>query len=145
MSQLASLKVLIADDHFLIRQFVRNALQESKITNVQTAADGNDDGRTNIGSIEGFAVLVSLRGRERPHFFALNLRRRCCIAWIALDAPFPHGLIECGSQRAPDLLDEKRREVAGASVFALPRRHRRPYEVRVFVEFDEQAFSERRN
>ncbi len=42
MSQLANLKVLIADDHFLIRQFVRNALQESKITNVQTAADGNE-------------------------------------------------------------------------------------------------------
>ena len=42
MSQLAGLKVLIADDHFLIRQFVRNTLQESKITNVQTAADGNE-------------------------------------------------------------------------------------------------------
>lgn len=42
MSQLANLKVLIADDHFLIRQFVRNTLQESKITNVQTAADGNE-------------------------------------------------------------------------------------------------------
>lgn len=42
MSQLSNLKVLIADDHFLIRQFVRNTLQESKITNVQTAADGNE-------------------------------------------------------------------------------------------------------
>lgn len=42
MSQLANLKVLIADDHFLIRQFVRNTLQESKVTNVQTAADGNE-------------------------------------------------------------------------------------------------------
>ena len=42
MSQLANLKVLIADDHFLIRQFVRNTLQESKITNTQTAADGNE-------------------------------------------------------------------------------------------------------
>ncbi len=42
MSQLAHLKVLIADDHFLIRQFVRNTLQDSKITNVQTAADGNE-------------------------------------------------------------------------------------------------------
>ncbi|MDX2028635.1 MAG: response regulator [Alphaproteobacteria bacterium] len=42
MSQLANLKILIADDHFLIRQFVRNALQESKVTNVQTAADGNE-------------------------------------------------------------------------------------------------------
>ena len=41
-SQLANLKVLVADDHFLIRQFVRNTLQESKITNVQTAADGNE-------------------------------------------------------------------------------------------------------
>jgi two-component system chemotaxis response regulator CheY len=42
VSQLANLKVLIADDHFLIRQFVRNTLQDSKITNVQTAADGNE-------------------------------------------------------------------------------------------------------
>jgi CheY-like chemotaxis protein len=41
-SQLATLKVLVADDHFLIRQFVRNTLQDSKITNVQTAADGNE-------------------------------------------------------------------------------------------------------
>ncbi len=42
MNQLASLRVLIADDHFLIRQFVRNTLKESKIENVQTAADGNE-------------------------------------------------------------------------------------------------------
>ncbi|MFA6279912.1 MAG: response regulator [Bdellovibrionales bacterium] len=42
MSQLALLKILIADDHFLVRQFVRNTLQESKITNIQTAADGNE-------------------------------------------------------------------------------------------------------
>ncbi|MDD4617365.1 MAG: response regulator [Alphaproteobacteria bacterium] len=42
VSQLANLKVLIADDHFLIRQFVRNTLKESKIENVQTAADGNE-------------------------------------------------------------------------------------------------------
>ncbi len=42
MSQLAELKILIADDHFLVRQFVRNTLQESKITNIQTAADGNE-------------------------------------------------------------------------------------------------------
>ncbi|MDD3370752.1 MAG: response regulator [Alphaproteobacteria bacterium] len=42
MSQLASLKVLIADDHFLIRQFVRNTLKESKIENVETAGDGNE-------------------------------------------------------------------------------------------------------
>jgi len=42
LSQLANLKILIADDHFLIRQFVRNTLQESKITNIQTAADGNE-------------------------------------------------------------------------------------------------------
>jgi two-component system chemotaxis response regulator CheY len=42
VSQLANLKVLIADDHFLIRQFVRNTLQDAKITNVQTAADGNE-------------------------------------------------------------------------------------------------------
>ena len=42
MSQLASLKVLVADDHFLIRQFVRNTLQEAKIVNVATASDGNE-------------------------------------------------------------------------------------------------------
>jgi two-component system chemotaxis response regulator CheY len=42
VSQLAKLKVLIADDHFLIRQFVRNTLQEAKVSNVQTAADGNE-------------------------------------------------------------------------------------------------------
>jgi two-component system chemotaxis response regulator CheY len=42
VSQLAQLKILIADDHFLVRQFVRNTLQESKITNIQTAADGNE-------------------------------------------------------------------------------------------------------
>ncbi len=42
MSQLAQLKVLIADDHFLVRQFVRNTLQDAKVTNIQTAADGNE-------------------------------------------------------------------------------------------------------
>lgn len=42
MSQFAQLKVLIADDHFLIRQFVRNTLQEAKINNIVTAADGNE-------------------------------------------------------------------------------------------------------
>ncbi len=42
MSQISSLKVLVADDHFLIRQFVRNTLQEAKVVNVQTAADGNE-------------------------------------------------------------------------------------------------------
>lgn len=42
MSQLAELKVLVADDHFLVRQFVRNTLQEAKISNIQTAADGNE-------------------------------------------------------------------------------------------------------
>jgi two-component system chemotaxis response regulator CheY len=41
-NQMADLKVLIADDHFLIRQFVRNTLQDSKIANVHTAADGNE-------------------------------------------------------------------------------------------------------
>jgi two-component system chemotaxis response regulator CheY len=42
VSQLVNLKILIADDHFLIRQFVRNTLADAKITNVQTAADGNE-------------------------------------------------------------------------------------------------------
>ena len=42
MSQLANLKILVADDHFLIRQFVRNTLQDAKVTNVHTASDGNE-------------------------------------------------------------------------------------------------------
>ncbi|MGE0109778.1 MAG: response regulator [Bdellovibrionales bacterium] len=42
MTSLAELKVLVADDHFLVRQFVRNTLEESKISNIQTAADGNE-------------------------------------------------------------------------------------------------------
>jgi two-component system chemotaxis response regulator CheY len=42
VSQLSQLKVLIADDHFLVRQFVRNTLQDAKIANIQTAADGNE-------------------------------------------------------------------------------------------------------
>jgi len=42
VSQLSNLKVLVADDHFLIRQFVLNTLRESKIENVQTVADGNE-------------------------------------------------------------------------------------------------------
>ncbi len=42
MSQLVQLRVLIADDHFLVRQFVRNTLQDAKISNIQTAADGNE-------------------------------------------------------------------------------------------------------
>jgi two-component system chemotaxis response regulator CheY len=39
---LASIKVLIADDHFLIRRSVQNTLEEFRITDVQTAADGNE-------------------------------------------------------------------------------------------------------
>ncbi len=42
MSQLSQLKVLVADDHFLVRQFVRNTLQDAKINDIQTAADGNE-------------------------------------------------------------------------------------------------------
>lgn len=42
VSQIANLKVLVADDHFLIRQFVRNTLQEAKISNVATASDGSE-------------------------------------------------------------------------------------------------------
>jgi two-component system chemotaxis response regulator CheY len=37
-----NLKVLIADDHFLTHEFVRNALYESNITDIQHAADGNE-------------------------------------------------------------------------------------------------------
>ena len=42
MTQLSQLRVLVADDHFLVRQFVRNTLMEAKISNIQTAADGNE-------------------------------------------------------------------------------------------------------
>jgi two-component system chemotaxis response regulator CheY len=42
LTSLAEQKVLVADDHFLVRQFVRNTLEESKISNIQTAADGNE-------------------------------------------------------------------------------------------------------
>lgn len=41
-NQMNDLKILVVDDHFLIRQFVRNTLQDSKINDVQTAADGNE-------------------------------------------------------------------------------------------------------
>ena len=41
-NQMSDLKILIVDDHFLIRQFVRNTLQDAKIGDVQTAADGNE-------------------------------------------------------------------------------------------------------
>lgn len=40
--QMSDLKILIVDDHFLIRQFVRNTLSDAKIGDVQTAADGNE-------------------------------------------------------------------------------------------------------
>ena len=81
MSQLANLKILVADDHFLIRQFVRNALQDSKVTNVQTAADGNEaidlvqkafDANQpydvvfldwNMPTISGLEVLTYFRGK----------------------------------------------------------------------------------
>lgn len=42
MNQISQLKVLVADDHFLVRQFVKNTLQDAKITNIQTASDGNE-------------------------------------------------------------------------------------------------------
>lgn len=81
MSQLSQLKVLVADDHFLIRQFVRNALNDSKITDVQTAADGNEaidlvqkaheGGQPydivfldwNMPTISGLEVLTYFRGK----------------------------------------------------------------------------------
>jgi two-component system chemotaxis response regulator CheY len=37
-----SLKVLIADDHFLIRQFVRRTLMDAGMAAVDTASDGNE-------------------------------------------------------------------------------------------------------
>jgi len=42
VNKLSDLKVLVVDDSFLVRQFVRNMLQEAKITNIQTASDGNE-------------------------------------------------------------------------------------------------------
>lgn len=81
MSQITNLKVLVADDHFLIRQFVRNTLQESKISHVTTAADGGEaidliqKARTegapydvvfldwNMPNISGLEVLSSFRAK----------------------------------------------------------------------------------
>jgi len=42
VSQSSTLKVLIADDHFLIRQYMRQALQKSGITMIHTAEDGTE-------------------------------------------------------------------------------------------------------
>lgn len=42
MNQLADLKVLVVDDHFLIRQIVCNTLHEAKISNIQTTGDGHE-------------------------------------------------------------------------------------------------------
>ncbi len=81
MSQIANLKVLVADDHFLIRQFVRNTLLDAKVTNVTTASDGNEaieqinqartDGAPfdivfldwNMPTISGLEVLSSFRAK----------------------------------------------------------------------------------
>jgi two-component system chemotaxis response regulator CheY len=41
-TELPSLKVLIADDHFLIRQFVRRALTDAGMLNVDLANDGSE-------------------------------------------------------------------------------------------------------
>jgi two-component system, chemotaxis family, chemotaxis protein CheY len=81
VSQVANLRVLVADDHFLIRQFVRNTLQESKISQVTTAADGGEaiemiqkarnDGTPydvifldwNMPTVSGIEVLNSFRAK----------------------------------------------------------------------------------
>jgi two-component system chemotaxis response regulator CheY len=41
-TELPSLKVLIADDHFLIRQFVRRTLTDAGMMNVDMANDGDE-------------------------------------------------------------------------------------------------------
>jgi two-component system, chemotaxis family, chemotaxis protein CheY len=41
-TELPSLKVLIADDHFLIRQFIRRALTDAGMMNVDMAHDGDE-------------------------------------------------------------------------------------------------------
>ncbi len=41
-TELPSLKVLIADDHFLIRQFVRRTLTDAGMLNVDLANDGDE-------------------------------------------------------------------------------------------------------
>lgn len=81
MSVLTNLRVLVADDHFLIRQFVRNTLREAKINNVEMAADGNEAIEQiqkakdvnlpfdivfldwNMPTISGFEVLTYFRAR----------------------------------------------------------------------------------
>lgn len=42
MNQFADLKVLVADDHFLIRKVVANTLQEARIFDMQMATDGHE-------------------------------------------------------------------------------------------------------
>jgi two-component system, chemotaxis family, chemotaxis protein CheY len=42
VNQLTDMRVLVADDHFLIRQVVSNTLQEAKISNVQMTGDGHE-------------------------------------------------------------------------------------------------------
>ena len=42
MSELANLKILVVDDHFLVRQFVTNTLKEANVQSVMTANDGNE-------------------------------------------------------------------------------------------------------
>ncbi len=82
VNTLSNLKVLVADDHFLIRQFVRNTLKESKIEEVQTASDGNEaielirqahqDGAAydlvfldwNMPTLSGFEVLTYFRAKS---------------------------------------------------------------------------------
>ncbi len=61
MTQLSDLKVLVVDDHFLVRQFVRNTLQEAKINDVQTAADGN----------EAIDMVQKAHETERPYDIVL--------------------------------------------------------------------------
>lgn len=56
-NKMSDLKILIVDDHFLIRQFVRNTLQDSKIGDVQTAADGN----------EGIDLIQKAYDQQQPY------------------------------------------------------------------------------
>jgi two-component system chemotaxis response regulator CheY len=41
-TELTQVRVLIADDHFLIRQFVRRTLMDAGMVHVDTANDGNE-------------------------------------------------------------------------------------------------------
>jgi two-component system chemotaxis response regulator CheY len=87
-------RVLIADDHLIMRQFVRNVLRDLNITETETAADGAEAIRLvekahadqtpfdivlldwNMPNVTGLEVLTYFRGKpqfERTAFVMLTV------------------------------------------------------------------------